>query len=174
VEAGPLGGEVLGDEAAFCRKFAPRLLLWGRRHLRDRDAAADLAQDVLVAVLLALREGRVREPDRIGAYVIATARRMALHAAGVRARREGLLERFVAELVGQTEAEEAGADLARLGDCLTKLPDRDRQVVHFTFFEDHGSEQIAAVCGTTTGNVRVIRHRALERLPQCLEQGGHE
>jgi len=51
-------------EDEICRRFAPRIRLYGLRHLRDAQAAADLVQDVLVRVIEALRGGRLREPDR--------------------------------------------------------------------------------------------------------------
>src|SRR5689334_11483688 len=49
-------------EAAICRRFGPRIRLYGLKHLRSDAAAADLMQDVLVMVLTKLRDGAVREP----------------------------------------------------------------------------------------------------------------
>ena len=40
----------------------------------DREAARDLTQDVLIAVLRALREGQLREFDKLAAYIQGTAR----------------------------------------------------------------------------------------------------
>jgi RNA polymerase sigma-70 factor (ECF subfamily) len=160
------------EERALCEAFAARLLLWGRRHLRDPDAAADLAQEVLVAVVEALRGGRVRERDRIGAFVFGVARTMAAHDREVHRRHEGILGKFVADVVAEAHPGDSGVDLARLGDCLTKLPPRERQVVHATFFEGQEADDIASAIETTAGNVRVIRHRALDRLRDCVEKGG--
>jgi len=42
-------------EAALCRSFTPRAHLYGRKHLRDEDRACDLAQAVMLAVLVAAR-----------------------------------------------------------------------------------------------------------------------
>ena len=49
-------------EAELCRRLAPRIRLFGLKHLRDRDAAADLVQQVLLITLEGLRAGKVREP----------------------------------------------------------------------------------------------------------------
>ncbi len=38
-------------EAELCRRFAPRIRLYGLRHLRDQDRARDLVQAVLLAAL---------------------------------------------------------------------------------------------------------------------------
>ncbi len=60
------------DERSICKKFAGRIQAYGLRHLRDRRAAQDLVQHVLLSVLQALRAGRVEEPTRLDAYVLGT------------------------------------------------------------------------------------------------------
>ena len=44
-------------EAELCRRLGPRIRLYGLRHLRDRHAAADLVQQVLLLSLECLRAG---------------------------------------------------------------------------------------------------------------------
>jgi RNA polymerase sigma-70 factor (ECF subfamily) len=58
---------------SFYRRLAPRVRLYGLRHLRDRHAAADLVQQVLLMTLERLRAGKVREPERIASFVLGTA-----------------------------------------------------------------------------------------------------
>src|SRR5262249_43400383 len=59
-----LGGAGLREaERALCRRYAPRIRLYGLRHLRDDERARDVVQTVLLGVLQAAREGRVRHPD---------------------------------------------------------------------------------------------------------------
>jgi RNA polymerase sigma-70 factor (ECF subfamily) len=41
--------------------MAPRIRLYGLRHLRDEHAADDLTQQVLITTLETLRAGRLRE-----------------------------------------------------------------------------------------------------------------
>jgi RNA polymerase sigma-70 factor, ECF subfamily len=43
--------------------------------------------------------------------------------------------------------------------------------VTLTFFADEPADGIARALGTTAGNVRVVRHRALGALRACLEAG---
>jgi DNA-directed RNA polymerase specialized sigma24 family protein len=62
------------DERAICERFAGRIHAYGLRHLRDPPAAQDLVQHVLLAVVQALRAGRVEEPTRLDAYVLGTCR----------------------------------------------------------------------------------------------------
>src|SRR6478672_7029961 len=61
-------------EAELCRRFAPRIRLYGLRHLRDEDRAADLVQAVLLAVLQAARAGRIADPERVDRFMLGTSR----------------------------------------------------------------------------------------------------
>ena len=53
--------------------MAPRIRLYGLRHLRSATAADDLVQQVLLNLLEALRAGRLREPDKLAQFVLGTA-----------------------------------------------------------------------------------------------------
>ena len=64
--AGGPPGSTDAEEAELYRRFAPRVRLYGRRHLRDAAAADDLAQDVLLLTFERLRAGEVRRPERSG------------------------------------------------------------------------------------------------------------
>src|SRR5687767_12969892 len=65
-------------EAEFCRRFAPRVRLYGLRHLRDRHAAADLVQQVLMTTLERLRAGSLRDPERLASFICGMCR-MTVH-----------------------------------------------------------------------------------------------
>jgi len=55
-------GRDAAAEGELCRRFAPRIRLYGLKHLRDEERARDLVQSVLLVVLEAVRAGRVDEP----------------------------------------------------------------------------------------------------------------
>src|SRR5215831_5287556 len=57
-------------ELALCRRYAPRIRLYGLRHLRDEDRARDLVQTVLLAVLQTARDGKVRAPEQLVRFVL--------------------------------------------------------------------------------------------------------
>src|SRR6478672_5621421 len=65
-------------EAELCRRFAPRIRLYGLKHLRDEDRARDLVQAVLVTVITALRAGRVEDCERIDRFMLGTARNVTM------------------------------------------------------------------------------------------------
>src|SRR6187549_4044025 len=71
-------GSAEAAESELYRRFAPRVRLYGLRHLRDEDAARDLVQQVLLLTITKLREGAVRETDRIASFILGTSRTMAI------------------------------------------------------------------------------------------------
>src|ERR1700750_541263 len=63
-------------ESELYRRFAPRVRLYGLRHLRDEDAALDLVQQVMLVTIEKLRSGSVREVDQIASFVLGVSRTM--------------------------------------------------------------------------------------------------
>lgn len=158
-------------EGELCRRFAPRIRLYGLRHLRSEAAAADLIQDVLLMTLQKLRAGAIREPDRLASFVLGTCRQVVIDSRRNGGRRERILQTFAESLPATVEAEDAALDTGRLQECLERLPQRERAVLMMTFYDDRPAEDVAAALGTSAGNVRVIRHRGVERLRLCMSAG---
>ncbi len=161
------GGLDREAEDEVCRRFAPRIRLYGLRHLGDEAAAADLVQEVLLTVLDRLRSGALREPDRLASYFLGACRLAVSDLRRGVARREALLARHGAELT-PAAAEGPRVDVDRLDRCLEELLPRERAVLQLTFFSERASDEIAEELGTTSGNVRVVRHRALAHLRACM------
>src|SRR4051812_37395288 len=86
--AGGPSGSTDAEEAELYRRFAPRVRLYGRRHLRNDAAADDLAKDVLLLAIGRLRAGEVRRPEEIGSFILGTSRMMAHSERRVARRRE--------------------------------------------------------------------------------------
>jgi RNA polymerase sigma-70 factor (ECF subfamily) len=155
------------DETELVRRFAPRARLYGLRHLRSPAAADDLVQTVMVILLEAVRAGTLREPEHVASFVLGTCRHVVGGWHRGEARRRGLLDRFAGDL--EPAATDAPSlDRERLAACLGALPPREQLVVTLTFYEDRGADEIAAALAMTPGNVRVVRHRALGHLADCL------
>jgi len=147
-------------EAELCRRLAPRIRLYGLRHLRDPHAAQDLVQQVLLMTLERLRAGRIRDPEKIASFALGASRMTAIEMRRGARRREALLE--------AVEAPEPFLDGDKLAQCLQALAERERSVVTLTFFADKDGDEVATDLGLKAGNVRVIRHRALAKLRQCM------
>jgi len=157
------------DERAMCSRYANRIRAYGLRHLRDEAAAQDLVQHVLLSVLQALREGRVNEPERLDAYVLGTCRNAAMDMRRGELRQRRVAAEVAAVLPDRYEPEWQRVDQLRLEHCLRHLEARDRAVVLATFVEDRDAAEIGHALELSAGNVRVIRHRALQKLQACVE-----
>jgi RNA polymerase sigma-70 factor (ECF subfamily) len=157
-------------EGELCRRLFPRIRAYGRRHLRDEASSADLAQAVLVVVLEALRERRVTELDRLPAFVMGAARNTVFEWKRGQRTRRTLLERFGPAFADVAHPVEP-IDDRRLTTCLERLPPRERTILVMTFYAERAGEEIARELGTTLGNVRIARHRALKQLHGCMTEG---
>jgi RNA polymerase sigma-70 factor (ECF subfamily) len=156
-----------GEEAELYRRFAPRVRLYGLRHLRDEHAAADLAQRVLLLTIEKLRAGAVRDPERIASFVLGVARMTALEMRRGAGRELPIAE----EMAGRVDpSHQSPEPLVRdhLSRCLGALRERERSVVVLTYYQEQSARQIATALGLKEGHVRVVRHRAIGRLRECM------
>lgn len=156
-------------ESVLCRRFAPRIHLYGVKHLGDADRARDLVQTVLVAVLAAAREGRIDDPARLDRFVFGTCRNTVSRLRLTAARFSPTEDAAIAKLA---TTEPQPVELNALFGCMSALEARARGILMMSFVEERSAEEIATKLATNAGNVRVIRHRALAALRQCLDGRG--
>ena len=161
-------GSTDAEEAELYRRFAPRVRLFGRRHLRNDAAGDDLAQDVLLRTIERLRAGEGRRPEDIGSFILGTSRMMAHSERRIARRREALAARFMQKPIEVPPAPPAALDAPRVAACLRALSERDRLVVLLTYYAEREAPGIAADLGLSAGAVRAIRHRAMGRLRDCV------
>ena len=154
-------------EAELCRRFAPRIRLYGLRHLRDEDRARDLVQAVLLAVLQAARAGRIDDPERVDRFMLGTSRNVAQRMRETEARTTGD-DAALAGIAAPADEHER-VDATALARCFAVLDERGQQVVRLSFIEERPSDEIAARLAISTANVRVLRHRAIAALRRCLD-----
>lgn len=154
-------------EANLCTRMAPRIRLFGLRHLRSASAADDLVQQVLLKTIEALRAGRLRESEKLPAFVLGTCRMIVLDLRRNARRQEQLLAEFAGILVPEPTPM-PNLDEAQLARCVQALKQRERSVVVMTFYDDQTAGETARFLGTSEANVRVIRHRAVKQLRACM------
>jgi|SRR6476620_5876303 len=155
-------------EAEVCRRMAPRIRLYGLRHLRSSSAADDLVQQVLLKMLEALRAGRLRDPEKLAHFALGTCRMTVVELRRTTRRQARLLAEFGPELIPDPPPLPRldGAQLAR---CVQTLTERERSVVVLTFYDEQTAAEVAGFLGLSEPNVRVIRHRAVRQLRACME-----
>ena len=157
-------------EAEVCRRMGPRIRLYGLRHLRSAAAADDLVQQVLLKMIEALRAGRLRESDKLAPFVLGTCRMTVLDLRRRARRQEELLAEFAADLV-PAQPPMPQLDGEQLARCVQMLEERERTVVVLTFYDEQSAAEAAGFLGISAGNVRVIRHRAIQQLRACMGAG---
>jgi RNA polymerase sigma-70 factor, ECF subfamily len=155
-------------EAALFRRYAPRIALYGRKHLTGNAEAEDLAQQVMLRVLEAIRQGRLEDPSQLASFVFGTCRHVSWDM-----RRSDQRQRKIAQEVALVASpvdapQVSGLDVMRLFGCMGQLPEREASVLRMSFMEDRESDDIAARLGLSSGNVRVIRCRALAKVADCM------
>ena len=116
-------------EAELFRRMAPRVRLYGLRHLRDEHAAEDLAQQVVITTLEALRAGRLREPEKLASFVLGTCRMTVLELRRGAHRKQRLLEQFGADLLAPAQPPRPRLDHEQLTRCVQNLKERERTAV---------------------------------------------
>jgi len=155
-------------EAELFRRMAPRIRLYGLRHLRDEHAAEDLAQQVMITTLEALRAGRLREPEKLASFVLGTCRMTVLNLRRGAQRKERLLEQYGPDLPVSAQPAMFQLDHDHLLRCVQGLNERERSVVVMSFYDEQTGADVAGFLGISEANVRVIRHRAIRQLRECM------
>ncbi|HSC87090.1 MAG TPA: sigma-70 family RNA polymerase sigma factor [Polyangiaceae bacterium] len=157
-------------ERELCARLLPAIRAFAARRLRAA-SAEDFSQDVLTLFIEALRSGRVQDGSRLAAFALGICRNLARERARNDERR-----RELSDLYGPTsddlETWDAPLRVRRdhLEDCFSQLTERSRQVMRSTFCEDSLDSDIARLLAISEANVRIIRHRTLAVLRDCLSR----
>jgi RNA polymerase sigma-70 factor (ECF subfamily) len=161
-------------EAEMCRRMAPRIRLYGLRHLRSATgqgggatAAHDLVQQVLLKTIEALRAGRLRASEKLAPYVLGTCRMTVLDLRRNAQRQQQLLEEF-GQILVPDQPPMPSVDDNQLARCVQALNERERSIVVMTFYDEQTAAQAAGFLDISEANVRVIRHRAIKQLRRCM------
>ena len=165
-------GEAAEAEAELYRRFAPRVRLFGLKHLRDEPAARDLAQEALLVTIERLRAGEVREPDQIASFVLGTSRLLVQAQQRTERRRAELRAEYAHLMPSSVDPPAVASDRGLIEHCLRALGERERTVLVLTFYTEHPADAIGKTLGMSAGAVRVARHRALARMRECMKGRG--
>jgi RNA polymerase sigma factor (sigma-70 family) len=132
---------------------------------RDREAARDLAQDVLMAVLKALREGQLRESNKLAGFIQGTARNLInnyLRKQGNRAE----VELTADEVPGADPVEGMeSAERHRLMRLeLQSFNTTDQQILLLSLVDGHSLAEVAQRLNMSHDAVRARKSRMLRKI----------
>ncbi len=145
--------------ADFVEQRTDTLLTTAYLLTRDRDAAQELVQDVLVSLYPRWR--KVMAADSELAYV---RRSVVNRFLSQRRRSLELVTDRVPDRVGVGDGHDQLIDRDQLRRILAELPERQRAAVVLRFFYDYSDQQIADAMDCRIGTVRSLISRALSAL----------
>lgn len=139
---------------------------------RDRETSRELVQDVLIAVLCALRKGQLLDPDKLAAFVHGTARNLINNQFRNQTQRPPL-ESLPEDLVQDSFADQfEDAERVRLvRKALERLGQQDRKILLMTLVEGHKPGEIAAAMGLSSEVVRTRKLRAMRKVADLIKKG---
>jgi RNA polymerase sigma-70 factor (ECF subfamily) len=163
-----------GDSSAeeeLVQAFGPRLLRLVRLWSRDEEAAREIMNDSLFTVVRALRDGRVREPEHLAAFVCGTARNMTRTFQRSRARRP-VHEELSPEAAAYDPREEIDESSRRalVRDEIGRLPPVDQSILELVLVGGLTLAQVGERLGLTHEATRARKSRALRRLADAMRR----
>jgi RNA polymerase sigma-70 factor, ECF subfamily len=147
-----------------------------RQLVSDHDAAEDIYQETFRLVLEKIRDGAVREPERLSGFITSIARNLVVEqfrrVSRRRAREEPETDQPIAspapsQLDGLLRAEK----ISLVRRVLASLPsDRDRQILYRFYLADDDKDEICDGLGVTSLQFNQILCRARERYKKLFEE----
>ena len=135
----------------------------------DPESARELTQDVLMAVLAAIRNNQLDNADRVAAFAHGVARNLANNHIRSRAHAPRLEELTDASSWADAEEEAVMAERRRIvRTAIGELEEIDRSVVTLSVVEGCSAPEVSARLGLSPDAVRARKSRALKRLAERL------
>jgi len=132
---------------------------------RDREAARDLTQEVFIAVLKALRDGQLREPNKLAAFIQGTARNLINNYIRTRARRSECDLDSVEVPSPDPVVELESAERQRLvGQELATFSAADQQILLLSLVDGHSLAEVAQRLKLSHDAVRARKSRMIKKI----------
>ena len=148
----------------FVAYFSELIQLKLRSRLNSPQAIEDVRQETFTRVFAALRDGKLRQPDRLGAFVNTMCNNVLLEHYRASSRHDSLDDEEQPELPA-VNVDVLGAIAARqtadkIREILEEMPERDRRLLREIFLEERDKDQVCNDFGVDRDYLRVLLHRA--------------
>lgn len=167
IEQGDPAAEESLVEAYYGRVFAMALVRTG-----NREVARDLAQEIMLAVLCALRQGRLNDPSGLTGYICATARnRIRYHFRHRKPEVSGPPQEI--EDINLPDPEQCFQSEERrqlVLRAITHLSAAEQKILRLTLVEGLKSGEVADRLNLKPEVVRKRKSRAIHKLRQALSR----
>jgi RNA polymerase sigma-70 factor, ECF subfamily len=152
-------------ESHFVGYFSELIQLKLRTRVNSTHAIEDLRQETFARVFAALQsEGRVKQPERLGAFVNSVCNNVLLEHYRSMSRENSLEDKDATEvpdpsldvvsILSHKEMEQ------RVRQVLLELPERDRRLLREIFLEERDKDAVCQDFGVDRDYLRVLLHRA--------------
>jgi RNA polymerase sigma-70 factor (ECF subfamily) len=148
----------------FVAYFSELIQLKLRSRLHSPQAIEDVRQEAFVRVLEAVRSGKIRQPERLGAYVNSTCN-IVLQEHYRKSGRDTSLEDEEDLDPPAKGVDVIGAIAARqmeekVREILEELSERDRRLLREVFLDERDKDDVCRDFGVDRDYLRVLLHRA--------------
>jgi RNA polymerase sigma-70 factor (ECF subfamily) len=136
-----------------------------RSRLKSREAIEDVRQETFTRFFVALRDGRIRQPERLGSYVNSMCNNVLLEHYRKGARLDSLDDEEEPQDFADTGIDPFGALAAketekRVREILEQLSERDRRLLREVFLEERDKDEVCRDFGVDRDFLRVLLFRA--------------
>lgn len=151
-------------------RYFDQIYLYISYRLGDSDAAADLAGEVFLALIDALRKGKPPKTSLSG-WLYAVARNLTADHIKKQVKTVPLLDDLVADSPSLTDQ----AHLAQLAPTLQRavreLTEEQQQVIALRFGQGFNLAETASFMDKSVGAIKALQHRALASLAKIMPAG---
>ncbi|HKV76825.1 MAG TPA: sigma-70 family RNA polymerase sigma factor [Candidatus Sulfotelmatobacter sp.] len=148
----------------FVAYFSELIQLKLRSRLHSPQAIEDVRQETFTRVFAALRGGKIRQPERLGAFVNSMCNNVLLEHYRASSRDSSLDDEeqqdFPAtnvDVLGAVSAKQMGE---KIREILEEMPERDRRLLREIFLEERDKDDVCKDFGVDREYLRVLLHRA--------------
>jgi RNA polymerase sigma-70 factor (ECF subfamily) len=155
-------------ERHFTRYFGDLLQIKLRSRLRSPAQVEDARQETFLRVMKALRQpGGIQSPGGFGAFVNTVCNNVLFEMYRAHSRTTPLEEEVGATIPDSSvDAETAvglDEDRAQVRTVMASLPHKERQLLHWLFFEECDKDEVCRRLNIDRNYLRVLLHRAKQR-----------
>ena len=148
----------------FVAYFSELIQLKLRSRLNSPQAIEDVRQETFSRVFAALRGGKIRQPERLGAFVNSMCNNVLLEHYRASARNDSLDDQDQPEIPA-THVDVLGAIAdkqmtEKIREILEEMPERDRRLLREVFLEERDKDQVCSDFGVDREYLRVLLYRA--------------
>ena len=148
----------------FVDYFSELIQLKLRSRVNSPQAIEDIRQETFTRVFAALRDGKIRQPERLGAFVNSMCNNVLLEHYRSSSRLDSLDDEEQPEIpavnvdvLGALAAKQMGE---KIREILEEMPERDRRLLRDIFLEERDKDEICSDFGLDREYLRVLLHRA--------------